>query len=165
MNKHRTIIFFSVCFIAPFLSALLFLGSGWNPNQTINKGMLLTQDVKIEHWQETDRKLWSIAIIAPNECSTQCSQYLHAAKQVHLALGKKSENVDVVLLSEGDVAIESASVVKTPLTNLHEGSVYLIDHMGLVVLQYPLNGQAHQEVIFKGLYTDIKKLLNYARSS
>ena len=127
--------------------------------------MLLTQDVKIERWQEADRKLWSIAIIASKECSAQCSQYLHAAKQVHLALGKKNEHVDVVLLSESDVTIESASVVKAPLTNLHDGSVYLIDHMGLVVLRYPLEGEAHQEVIFKGLYTDIKKLLNYARSS
>ena len=49
---------------------------------------------------------------------------------------------------------------------LRPASLYLIDHMGLIVLEYPFNPQPQENrLIQKGLLKDLKKLLNYSRSS
>ena len=50
--------------------------------------------------------------------------------------------------------------------DLQAGDLYLVDHMGLVVLHYPYKNKPEENrLIQKGLLKDLKKLLNYARSS
>ena len=50
--------------------------------------------------------------------------------------------------------------------NLQPASLYLIDHMGLVVLEYPFKTQPQENrLVQKGLLKDLKKLLSYSRSS
>ncbi|TMP77352.1 transmembrane cytochrome oxidase associated protein, partial [Pseudoalteromonas ruthenica] len=50
--------------------------------------------------------------------------------------------------------------------NLEPGNLYLIDHRGLVVLEYqPSLDVQENRMRHKGMLKDLKKLLNYARSS
>lgn len=50
--------------------------------------------------------------------------------------------------------------------SLTPASLYLIDHMGLVVLEYPYKAKPQENrLVQKGLLKDLKKLLNYSRSS
>ena len=54
----------------------------------------------------------------------------------------------------------------TEQQSLNPASLYLIDHMGLVVLEYPFKVEPQENrLVQKGLLKDLKKLLNYSRSS
>ena len=51
-------------------------------------------------------------------------------------------------------------------SQLKQDALYLVDHMGLVVLVYPItDDEQTNRITNKGLMKDLKKLLNYARSS
>ena len=165
MSRKMVVSLFLICFITPLISAYLFIQSNWSPNTTVNNGLLVTENIIITDWHTPERRLWSIAIMAPNGCLGMCVATIESVNKVHLALGKHNEHVGVVLLSETEAAFNNTEVVKTQLNRLSEDSIYLVDHMGLIVLEYPLSNDISEEIVFKGLLTDIKKLLKYARSS
>ncbi|ATC96107.1 hypothetical protein PTUN_a3842 [Pseudoalteromonas tunicata] len=107
-----------------------------------------------------------MVVVSQSGCDDFCKNQLESVKNVQLALGKKSEHVGVMLLSRNiktDLAIPIQVVNQDDLIS---DEIYLVDHMGLVVLSYPFSAQENlNKPVFKGMLSDIKKLLNYARSS
>ncbi|PAJ73819.1 transmembrane cytochrome oxidase associated protein [Pseudoalteromonas sp. NBT06-2] len=166
MTNKKTIIIFIVSFIIPLALAYMVLKLDLIPTKTVNTGEFLTQEIKLNSWTEINPKAWSIAYISPKQCNDICTKRRSEIKNVYLALGKNQGKVDLVLLGrEKVVAIGFKNYIYNK-EQLKQDALYLIDHMGLVVLTYPItNDEQANRMTNKGMIKDLKKLLNYARSS
>jgi len=166
MNNKKLISLFVLSFILPLALAILVLKLGWLPGKTVNNGKFLTPEVKLSEWANIDPKPWSIGLLASETCPDSCLAHRDEVKNLYIALGKKQNKVDLVLLGEQSPAVEGFKNYPAASDNLKPEVLYLIDHMGLVVFYYPLVSDMHSnQLTAKGLIKDLKKLLNYARSS
>lgn len=166
MKSKKIPILFIACFISPFLIAAIVLRLGWLPDHTVNKGQLVNKETHIQNWQNPNGYLWTMVVVSQSGCDDFCKNQLESVKNVQLALGKKSEHVGVMLLSRNIKADLAIPVQVVNQDDLISDEIYLVDHMGLVVLSYPFSAQENlNKPVFKGMLSDIKKLLNYARSS
>jgi len=166
MNNKKLISLFVLSFILPLALALLVLKLDWLPGKTVNNGKFLTPEVKLSEWANIDPKPWSIGLLASEECPDICLAHRDEVKNLYLALGKNQNKVDLVLLGEQSPAVEGFKNYPVASDNLQQEVLYLIDHMGLIVFYYPLVSDLHSnQLTSKGLIKDLKKLLNYSRSS
>jgi hypothetical protein len=154
--KNNPLLIFIGCCLVPLILAYLALKLEWIPSASSNKGEFLTQEIKLQDWKKTEHKQWTIALNA---------QQLQALENLYIALGKNQGKVDVAIL--GQTQQKELPWRQLPEVDvLQPASLYLIDHMGLVVLQYPYHSEPQQNRLTqKGLLKDLKKLLNYSRSS
>ena len=164
MHKSKTGWLFLLCCVIPLVMAYVLVKLDWNPTQTTNQGQFLNATTYIDNWEQHEGVLWSIALSAPQACEHKCAQQVERLSKLYQALGKKQKHVELVVLGNTQ---KSQHLIKYPEhTSLSAGSVYLIDHRGLVVLEYPfIEDDEKSRVVHKGLMKDLKKLLNYARSS
>ncbi|HEY5715179.1 MAG TPA: transmembrane cytochrome oxidase associated protein [Psychromonas sp.] len=166
MNNRKLIFLFVISFIVPLLLALAVLKLDWLPGKTVNNGTFLIPEVKLSEWAKINPKPWSIALLADENCSDICVQRRDDVRNLYIALGKNQNKVDLVLLGEQSAAVQGFKNYQPVSEKLQQDVLYLIDHMGLVVFYYPLvEDQKSNQLIQKGLIKDLKKLLNYARSS
>jgi hypothetical protein len=161
--KLKPIWMFVICCITPFVLAYGAILVDWQPRDTTNKGLLLSKEIYVPNWQSSEHKLWSIALSAPDTCTSICNQQIKRLNKVYEALGRKQDKVSLVILG-GE---QSTSLTQYPsIDELTAGWLYLVDHHGLIVLAYPYDESEQQSrLMHKGLLSDLKKLLNYARSS
>jgi hypothetical protein len=161
--KLKPMWMFVICCITPFILAYAAIQTNWLPDNTTNKGRLLSNDIQVPNWQVNDNTLWSIALSAPVDCGLVCTQQNQRLQNVYQALGKKQDKVSLVILGEA----KNNEITQYPaLPELRAGWLYLVDHHGLVVLAYPYEeSEQKSRMLHKGLLSDLKKLLNYARSS
>ena len=161
--KSRPLMLFVLCCVLPFLLAYVAIMSNWQPSDTTNKGQLLKKEVAIPNWQSKENTLWTIALAAPSTCLESCKKQHDRLANLYQALGKKRSKVELAILGQ----VEDSELTSFPeVAALKAGSLYLIDHHGLVVLAYPYEeSNEKSKLIHKGLLSDLKKLLNYARSS
>lgn len=163
--KNKPMVIFIGCCLVPLVLAYLALKLDWMPSTSTNNGEFLTTEVKIKDWKNSEHKQWTIALNHPKHCQQACAEQLQALDNLYIALGKNQGKVDMVILG----ATQQASSTWPQLAAIEEltpASLYLIDHMGLVVLQYPYREEPQQNRLTqKGLLQDLKKLLNYSRSS
>ncbi len=166
MTNKKTSVIFIVSFIIPLLLAYGVLKLEWIPTNTVNHGAFLKQEIKLAKWPELAPKAWSIAVLSKAECDFECLAHRKELENLHLALGKNQNKVDLVLLGKESPEIDGFKNFNYSGNALKSDALYLIDHMGLVVLTYPVVADAEiNRVTNKGLMKDLKKLLNYARSS
>ncbi|PCK29943.1 transmembrane cytochrome oxidase associated protein [Pseudoalteromonas piscicida] len=161
----KTAVWFIGLFVLPLLLAFVALKLDWLPNSTTNHGEFLRQEVRQpEVVLDTE---WSIVYQRPQSCDEQCSLLLNSLPNLYLALGKYQQKVSVVVLQNQDEpVVEHATSLPLHLTQLQDNYIYLVDKTGLFVLQYaPTLDQAKMRSVQKGLLSDLKKLLNYSRSS
>lgn len=163
--KNKTLSIFVACCLIPLALAYLALKLEWIPSASSNQGEFLNQEIKLKNWQKSDHKQWTIALNYPQECQKSCTEQLQALDNLYVALGKNQSKVDMVILGKSSQLTPSWRQLENN-AELTPASLYLIDHMGLVVLQYPYEKEPLQNRLAqKGLLKDLKKLLNYARSS
>jgi cytochrome oxidase Cu insertion factor (SCO1/SenC/PrrC family) len=126
------------------------------------------KEFKTQQWL----KKWSMVIIDSDNCNTPCQEQAHLLKQVNTALDKDKGRVQRVLI----VPVDSKAAVYAEMQKQYpdllilkgidaetvkfagqfkgeNGSVYLIDPLGNLMMRYPKNMNP------KGLLTDLKKLL------
>ncbi|EWH04735.1 transmembrane cytochrome oxidase associated protein [Pseudoalteromonas lipolytica SCSIO 04301] len=163
--KVNPLSLFALCCFVPLALAYTALKLDWLPSGSSNYGELLETEVKLANWQQGDPKPWTIALNYPKSCHSVCEAQLASLDNLHIALGKNQQKVDVaVLTNQQDIATSWRQLDEN--SALKAGDLYLVDHMGLVVLHYPYTDEPEQNrLIQKGLLKDLKKLLNYARSS
>ncbi|MBD1582023.1 transmembrane cytochrome oxidase associated protein [Pseudoalteromonas sp. S16_S37] len=164
---QRPLGIFIVCCLVPLVLAYTAIKLDWLPEHTTNHGQFLKSELRIPSWQPSGEQLWTIAINAPDTCEAPCEQQFQALDNLYVALGKHQKDVALAVLNR--------ALVKAPLVNyqsyhvaadLPPASLYLIDHTGLMVLQYQYFAeQDKNRAEQKGLLSDLKKLLKYARSS
>jgi len=166
MTNKKTIIIFIVSFIVPLALAYTVLKLDLIPTNTVNQGEFLSQEIKLDSWDAIEPKAWSIAYISAEQCNEKCANRRAELKNLHLALGKNQGKVDLVLLGKKEVTEAGFKNYVYNNNQLKQDALYLIDHMGLVVLVYPItDDEQANRMTNKGLMKDLKKLLNYARSS
>lgn len=166
MNNKKLIALFVFSFILPLALALLVLKLDWLPGSTVNNGKFLIPEVKLSAWAKIDPKLWSIGLLDSDKCTDICLMHRNEVKNLYRALGKNQNKVDLVLLGGQGSRVEGFKNYVMASDNLEQDVLYLIDHRGLVVLYYPLvTDLKSNQLTGKGLIQDLKKLLNYARSS
>ncbi|SFD36109.1 transmembrane cytochrome oxidase associated protein [Pseudoalteromonas denitrificans] len=166
MTNKKTISIFVFSFIVPLVLAYIVLKLNLIPTNTVNQGEFLTEEIKLQHWSEIKPKAWSIGLVEGGECNTACLNHREEVKNLYLALGKNQGKVDLVLIGEQGTKDLKFKNYKYTAKHLKSNSLYLIDHMGLVVLAYPVVQDIQtNRVTNKGLMKDLKKLLNYARNS
>lgn len=164
--KTNPLYLFIACCLVPLILAYTALKLDWLPSAASNHGEFLKQEIKIEHWQDTPKKQWTIALNYPADCSQICRQQLATLDNLQIALGKNQQKVDVALVVDTPLQQQPWSQLTANKALVAPGDLYLIDHMGLVVLRYPFVADPQQNRLMqKGLLKDIKKLLNYSRSS
>lgn len=77
---------------------------------------------------------------------------------------QNQHKVDMAIMGQPELVTTRWHVIDEQ-QQLKPASLYLIDHMGLIVLEYPFSSQPQENrLIQKGLLRS-KKLLNYSRSS
>ena len=168
MKNNKPLYLFIGCFLVPVIAAVLVLQSGWLPGSKSNNGRLLTEQVAMQHWQEHPLSPWTIAMVNQPPCAA-CAEQWQDVQSLYVALGKNQGKVRLALLGEeltGITAEHPTLHLDTAPSQLKPGNLYLIDHHGLVVLEYDYVSQPQENrLIHKGLLKDLKKLLNYSRSS
>lgn len=163
--KNKPMIVFIGCCLVPLILAYLALKLDWIPSASTNNGEFLTTEIKLKNWQNSEHKQWTIALNHPQQCQDACAQQLQALDNLYVALGKNQGKVDMVILGSAQKSTSTWRQIAGS-DELKPASLYLIDHMGLVVLQYPYQQEPQQNrLVQKGLLKDLKKLLNYSRSS
>ena len=166
MNNKKILSVFIISFIVPLALAFVVLKLDWLPARTVNNGYFLVPEVKLNQWQAIDPKPWSIAFVTKDDCTETCLAQREEIKKLYLALGKKQSKVDLVLLGEQGEIVEGFKYYSLSKESLAQDALYLIDQMGLVVFTYPVVTDPQiNRLTNQGLIKDLKKLLNYARSS
>jgi len=166
VNNKKIVSLFVISFIVPLALAMVVLKLDWLPGKTVNNGEFLVPEVKLTEWDKLDPKPWSIGLLASPECTGICLAHRDEVRNLYIALGKNQHKVDLVLLGEQSADVEGFKNYAMASANLKQDALYLIDHMGLVVFYYPLvDDLQRNQLTHKGLIKDLKKLLNYARSS
>ncbi|MCF7520154.1 transmembrane cytochrome oxidase associated protein [Pseudoalteromonas sp. L21] len=163
--KINPLSLFALCCFVPLILAFAALKLEWLPSGSSNHGELLKTEVKLADWQQGDPKQWTIALNYPDDCQLRCEEQLASLENLYVALGKNQQKVDVAVLSRQQKTAANWRHLEEN-ADLQAGDLYLVDHMGLVVLHYPYKKEPEENrLIQKGLLKDLKKLLNYARSS
>ncbi|WP_372880246.1 transmembrane cytochrome oxidase associated protein [Psychromonas sp.] len=166
MNNKKLVFLFVFSFILPLLLAFTVLKLDWLPGNTVNNGNFLIPEVTLNEWAKIEPKPWSIALLTYKNCTATCLAHRQQVRDLYIALGQKQNKVDLVLLGDHSAEVEGFKNYQPVNNALQQEVLYLIDQMGLVVFYYPLvaDPQANRATR-KGLIKDLKKLLNYARSS
>jgi hypothetical protein len=172
MNK--TIVLFIICFITPVVVAQLALNFNWlNPAQT-NRGQFVEKNYHIQNWPSESSIKWSLVTLESNQCAITCKQNKEIIKNIYDVLGKHNLRVGAFSLATLPEGIQVTNLISNQHHHLQQqqnefpmkfDSLYLVDHRGLVVLEYPITYADEQDTkVKKGLIKDLKKLLNYSRS-
>ena len=163
--KNKPLLLFVVCCAIPLVLAYSALKLDWLPTAITNHGEFLEREIKLDNWQQHNPKQWTIALNYSAQCEEPCSEQLAALDNLYVALGKNQHKVDMAIMGKPKAAKPHWHMIAEQ-QQLKPASLYLIDHMGLIVLEYPFNPQPQEDrLIQKGLLKDLKKLLNYSRSS
>jgi hypothetical protein len=162
--KNKTMWLFILCCGIPLLLAYTALFFNWLPQNATNKGKFVDGEIEISDWQQAPGILWTIALNAPIDCEVTCERQLNDLSNIYTALGKNQRRVNLAVFGR---KMTTDNIVNYPSQqNLDPGNLYLIDHRGLVVLEYqPSLDIQENRIRHKGMLKDLKKLLNYARSS
>lgn len=167
MTNRKPLVIFIACFIIPVVAAIAVLKSGWLPASTSNNGTLMSKQVELEQWGQYPVSPWTIALVNQADCGP-CQAQWQDMQSLYVALGKNQSKVRMAVLGERprSAGVPEVLYVDSVPSALKAGHLYLIDRHGLVVLEYDYAEQEQQNrLIHKGLLKDIKKLLNYSRSS
>lgn len=164
MMKNKPMWLFLLCCGVPLILAYTALSFNWLPQSATNSGKFVDEEITISDWQQAPGVLWTIALNAPVHCQASCERQLNDLSNIHTALGKNQRRVNLAVFGR---EFKVGKAVSYPnQQNLVPGNLYLIDHRGLVVLEYqPSLDVQENRMRHKGMLKDLKKLLNYARSS
>lgn len=181
-NGRKILLGMAVIFVLPFtIAATLHLlnvhpsshsyGELVNPPQPLQTSVLHDargKGLTSQLWL----KKWSVVTVAASECADPCQAQIHLLNQVNIALDKDARRVQRVLIMPTKVNAEAMAVLQKQYPDLvivtgadtetvkfstqfkgAAGSVYLVDPLGNLMMQYPQNMNP------KGMLTDLKKLL------
>jgi len=166
MAKHKFLFLFVLCCVVPLAAAKLVLTNGWFASGVNSKGQWLTKEIQLLPAGKSTDPHWRLVYLAPSQCLEECSQTIELMQKIYLALGRKQQQLALVVLNDQPIAGLPATIKQ------HQGSAYdlavgqlvLVENQGLALLQYPVPADGQQRLLTgKAVMTDLKKLMNYDR--
>ncbi len=170
MAKQKFISLFVLCCLLPLAAAWLVLTSGWYQGGVNSKGQWLAAEIRLLPAVPATAPHWRLVFVAPASCQQYCAQTLQLMTQIHTALGRKQQQLSLLVVAAELPSGLAAGLPKgvqfqqSDVTGLQIGSLVLVEQQGLALLQYPLPMQPQQfPLTGKAVMADLKKLMNYDR--
>lgn len=165
LNKRQmSFIAITVCFVLPFIMAIIAQQMGWFSSAKTNKGTLLQPVLELERssWPESLTKTWTLIYVSDRNCH-DCESAAYLMQQVKTALGRNSYRVQLV--SNHKMEQDSQVVdVQTHGRKLVEGYLYISDPLGFVMLKYPIEDQREGLIdTAKDVLSDLTRLLKLSK--
>ena len=154
-------------------STLLYFTHWLHPEQTSNRGFLLTPvlaltDLGLPQSPISQQRQWQLVQYSP-QCEQSCQQRLHQQQQIHMALGKYQPRLRRVLLTnsaepvatepyaaslaQAPALISSGLKARIPPEHLQDNPVFVVDPFGNIMLYFT---SVHD---YRAQLSDLKKLL------
>ncbi|GAC16299.1 hypothetical protein [Aliiglaciecola lipolytica] len=179
-KKSKTPIIMFLVFVLPVVLAYLALTFDWFNKASTNKGELISPPLDISSVLDEREPLWRLLFVMPEECSQGCENALYSMNQIWIALGKDSDRVEpLVLTQQNSAKIENTEtqrhpnirVLKTDSQNVNEvfkdgaaNGIFIVDTLGNVILKYPLKQQQEDAIQqSRDILADLRKLLKLSR--
>lgn len=161
----KTMSWFLLCFVAPFLVAASALYFDWFNQQGVSYGQFMPSELSIKQWQLDANTKWTLAMVQQGDCERLCQQRAETIANIYDVLGKHNLRVAKVNLFSKHNGTDSLKGLQIESEALEQRFLYLVDHRGLVVLRYRVHyqGAAHRQMK-QGIIKDLKKLLQFSRS-
>jgi hypothetical protein len=155
MNRVSFWLIWTVGLVPLFFAMVMYFFGVMIPQDRKHGGQLLTGQ-HIDHWQleapVTDReRRWQLLLTSPEQCQANCEQVWQVLANLHTALGKDRDRVQLSRVGEEENDLHSAK-----LSELGEG-VWIVDPLGNLVIRYSLDEPPKQ------VLRDLRKLLKVSR--
>ena len=158
---RRTLILISLLFSIPIIAAMYMYFSGTAvPVGSTEHGDLISPprllpDTALNGTEPVQqfRSIWSLVVLAENECDTACQTSLENIRQIRLSLGPKMARMQTVYLPASSGAIPAALASEHPRLIVVEpaasgeirqvfgphdsGQVFMVDPLGNLMMSYP----------------------------
>jgi hypothetical protein len=156
-----TLLLISAVFFAPIFLAiyLYFSDNPWRPSETIQLGTLVMPPVQLpnetlgaDQGEFSFNEVWSLIVLAKDECDAACMTALEDIRQIRLSLGPKMPRVQTVFLPAGAAANvqldpgvfpkmivadpTAAAVVHERVAEWQNGQIFLVDPFGNLMMSY-----------------------------
>ncbi|MDZ7868146.1 MAG: hypothetical protein U5L02_02915 [Rheinheimera sp.] len=172
MNKQRFLSLFLLVGALPLLAAFVLLKTGWYQSGVNNKGIWYAQEIRLLPASNPAAAHWRLVYLQPDTCDGHCQAVVHLMQQIDLALGRKQDQLDLLILAAQPAALSTESVgitAKVPVmqsafAGLPAGSLIIVEHQGLALLHYPLPAAVERlPLLGKDVMADLQKLMKFDR--
>lgn len=150
----------------PVLTALFMYFAGVGvPEGRSNAGQLLAPGSDISQLglntpvvqQQFNEPRWLLLVTEPEQCATECQEWLHQLQQIKTALGRDTDRVEYRLVQTDGKAIPSEAPILTSSTSTLEAGIWVADPLGNLVLRYNMD-QPPRDIL-----DDLKRLLKVSK--
>ena len=154
-----TLLLISAIFFAPIFLAmyLYFSDNPWRPSESTQRGELLTPPIELPAEEMPAvgqnykfREVWSLIVLAGEQCDALCMTTLENIRQIRLSLGPKMTRLQTVFLPASPAAApdpaefpklivaepESAERVQLQVGEWKNGQIFLVDPLGNLMMSY-----------------------------
>jgi hypothetical protein len=158
---RRTLLLISLLFTIPIVSAMYMYFSGTAvPVTSTEHGEFISPprllpDVSLSSTdaEKRFRKIWSLIVLADNECDSACLTSLEKIRQVRLSLGPKMPRMQTVFLPADSAAVrteldtehpvliivapDQSGTIREAVGPYENGEIFLADPLGNLMMRYP----------------------------
>jgi len=167
MTKNRFLILFGLVCLLPVFIAFLLLQTSWRQTGTTNQGQWFSHEMSLLKPISNGAAHWRLAYVAPDDCAKDCQQALQLMQHIDVALGRKNNQLDLIVLTNKQLSglpnsLEQQSAAGID-QNLHQ-QLILVAPQGIALLSYALPTDEQQlPHVGKALLSDLQKLLKFDR--
>jgi hypothetical protein len=168
MSKQRFLSLFLFIAAVPVLLAFAMLKTGWYHAGVNNKGIWFEREVRLLPAITPSQAHWRLVYLQPASCDRACESIEHLMQQIDLALGRKQDQLDLVVLTEQPVTSSfnkpDIKYIQQSFAGLAAGNLMIVDQQGLALLHYPLPDTVESlPLLGKDVMADLQKLLKFDR--
>ena len=155
MNRVSFWLIWTVGLVPLLFAMVMYFFGVMIPQDRKHGGQLLTGQ-HIDHWQletsDSDKeRRWQLLLTSPEQCRANCEQVWQVLGNLHTALGKDRDRVQLSRVGDEENDPHSAK-----LSELGAG-VWIVDPLGNLVIRYSLDEPPKQ------VLRDLRKLLKVSR--
>jgi hypothetical protein len=149
---RRTLILISLIFALPIAVAMyMYYSDTAVPVSSTVKGDLIYPPRALP--EETFLKVWSLVVVADEQCDSTCLRSLEHIRQIRLSLGPKMTRMQTIYLPGAATAIrpklssehpklivvqpENSTSTRELIGNFENGEVFMVDPLGNLMMSYP----------------------------
>lgn len=172
MNKQRFLSLFLLVGAVPLGMAFVLLKTGWYQAGVNNKGVWYQQEIHLLPAADKHQAHWRLVYLQPDICDTHCQAVVSLMQHIDLALGRKQDQLDLLVLAGQSPAMATDALpiqakvptIQRSFAGLPAGSLILVEQQGLALLHYPLpTAVGSLPLLGKDVMADLQKLMKFDR--